>query len=74
MKSLKSKINDLKTIPIKYYYLAFFVCNFLISFALLRGWFNPNISPISNFGSIRMPAFLVIVSLLKSPRLRRAGG
>lgn len=66
MKSLKSKINDLKTIPIKYYYLAFFVCNFLISFALLRGWFNPNISPISNFGSIILASIgdLAVLTLL----------
>lgn len=52
MSALKDKIKDLKIIPIKYYYLAFFICNFLISFALLRGWFNPNISATNNFISI----------------------
>lgn len=66
MKSLKSKINDLKIIPIKYYYIAFFVCNFLISFALLRGWFNPNISPTSNFGSVLLASIgdLAVLALV----------
>ncbi len=41
-----------KNIPIKYYYIAFFVCNIFASFALLRGWFNPNISPTNDFLSI----------------------
>lgn len=52
MNTLKNKIKELKIISIKYYYIAFFACNFIISFALLQGWFNPNISQTTNIGSI----------------------
>lgn len=41
-----------RKVPILIFYIAYFVCNFIISFALLRGWFNPNISPTSSIGMI----------------------
>lgn len=53
-------------IPIRIFYIVFFIVNFLNSFALLRGWFNPNISPYNSFGSILLSSiadisFLVII-------------
>ena len=49
---IKNKFNSRKLIDIKYYYLFYFAANFLIAFILLRGGFNPNISPTNNFLSI----------------------
>lgn len=34
------------------FYITFIFVNFINSFSLLRGWFNPNISPYTSFGSI----------------------
>lgn len=62
------------------FYIAFFICNFINSFALLRGWFNPNISPNNSFITILLGAigdlgvlsliFILIMSFVKKDKNR----
>ena len=69
-----------KVIPIYVFYIAFFVCNFFNSFMLLRGWFNPNLSPDNSFLTILLSSlgdlgvltliFLAAICLCKKDKNR----
>ncbi len=62
------------------FYIAFFIFNFLNSFALLRGWFNPNISPDNSIAAILLATigdlgvlsliFIIIISFIKKDKNR----
>lgn len=41
-----------KIIPIKYFYLSYFIINLIMSISLTQGWFNSNISAYNSFGYI----------------------
>lgn len=73
-------MKSMKRLPIKYFYIAFFAINFFISFALLRGWGNPNISPDNSLGSILLSSlgdigvlmllFFLVQMIFKSDKWR----
>lgn len=69
-----------KIIKPKYFYIAFFVLNFLSAFALQRGWFNPNISAYTSFKAVLLASisdlmflgliYFIVVSTVKTHKVR----